>query len=326
MVHAIIEGPFPTCLEGRQGALYRLRRPCAITGHQESDEALSTFPLAVFQPPGRDPAHTPLLIGLQGMAAPYQWNGFVVPTLLDMGIACALFDTPLAGERSLVRDRPGDVIRQLVALLERGITLTAGMVAALMEVVAGDIAAVPDLLRERHGLRDERIALFGVSLGCLLVSLAFSRDGVGGRLLGVLGHADLALFARSYAPPLTPLLASLPGRWLGKALCPWLGTSGGAVLSFLGVLHELRDQRGGCSSANPVTHAGRVSGSRRVRFLVGREDRLVRPHDAQRCARLFGDGECYIVPGLAHGPTHFGPSFVDHVRYFLGTQLGDWRS
>ena len=29
------------------------------------------------------------------MAAPHQWNGFIVPTLLDMGIACVLFDARL---------------------------------------------------------------------------------------------------------------------------------------------------------------------------------------------------------------------------------------
>ena len=57
----------------------------------------------------------------------------------------------------------------------------------------------------RQALGDGRVALFGVSLGCLLASFAFARDGVGQRLLGAIGHADLNLFARSYAPPLTPL-------------------------------------------------------------------------------------------------------------------------
>jgi hypothetical protein len=62
-----------------------------------------------------------------------------------------------------------------------------------------------------------------------------------------------------------------------------------------------------------------------VRLLVGQEDRLVRPTDAAVCAARLPDGECYIVPGLGHGSTWRGPSFVERVRYFLGTQLGDWR-
>jgi hypothetical protein len=51
---------------------------------------------------------------------------------------------------------------------------------------------------------------------------------------------------------------------------------------------------------------------------------LVRPADAVACAGRFPDGECYVVPGLGHGDDT-GPGFEHHVRYFLGTQLGDWR-
>lgn len=63
----------------------------------------------------------------------------------------------------------------------------------------------------------------------------------------------------------------------------------------------------------------------RVRFLVGKCDRLVNPADAQACATRFPDGACYVVPGLGHGTSNHGLSFTDHVRYFLVTQLGDWR-
>jgi hypothetical protein len=62
-----------------------------------------------------------------------------------------------------------------------------------------------------------------------------------------------------------------------------------------------------------------------VRFLVGREDPLVRPADAIACAGRFPDGECYVVPGLDHGGSRFGPTFVEHARTFVGTQLGDWK-
>ena len=75
------------------------------------------------------------------------------------------------------------------------------------------------------------------------------------------------------------------------------------------------------AQANPMSYADRVDPGRQVRFLVGREDHLVRPEDALACARRFPDGACYVVPGLGHG----GPGFEDHVRYFVATQLGDWR-
>src|SRR4051794_41017085 len=106
MAPPTLHGPEPITLEGRQGMLYRLCRPGKITGLEDLDQTLTSFPLTVFQPQGRDPASTPILIGLQGIAAPYQWNSFLVPTLLDMGIACALLDTPLGGEHGLAPDHP----------------------------------------------------------------------------------------------------------------------------------------------------------------------------------------------------------------------------
>src|SRR5208282_5762128 len=112
-----IYGPDPICLEGRTGDRYWIHHPYEFTGHTVADERLSGYPVAVFQPQGRDPRHTPVVVGLQGMAAPYQRNGFIVPTLLEMGIACVLLDTPMAGERSLARDYRGDAVSEVTALL-----------------------------------------------------------------------------------------------------------------------------------------------------------------------------------------------------------------
>ena len=131
MTTPVVHGPDPIHFEGRQGSRYWVHHPFEITGRKEVDDALSSYPLAVFQPIGRDPAQTPVLIGLQGMAAPYQWNAHLVPTLLDMGIACVLFETPLAGERSLIRDHPGDVVRQVMALAARDIRFTTKMVCSM---------------------------------------------------------------------------------------------------------------------------------------------------------------------------------------------------
>jgi hypothetical protein len=320
-----IYGPEPLILDGRLGCRYWIHQPIKFTGNQEIDERLSGYPVAVFQPECRPAHQTPTVIGLQGMAAPYQWNAFLVPTLLDMGIACVLFDTPLAGERSVARNHRGDVLSELMPLLEQNVTPHAGLVPLLMEVVARDIATVNMLIGDRHGLSDNRRALFGVSLGTLLAAYSFMRYGVGTRLLGTLGHADLGLFARSYTPRFTSLAVSLPGRLLSKLAGLLYGPVVPATVGFLGVLNELRAGGEVCSGSNPMTFLERVTDDRRVRFLVGQEDHVVHPADALACARRFPDGACYVVPGMGHGQGSMGPSFVEHVRYFVSTQLGDWR-
>jgi hypothetical protein len=317
---ATIYGPDPIRLDGRDGKRYWIYHPFAFTGDAVVDERLSGYPVAVFQP-DRRPAHeTPLVVGLQGMAAPYQWNAFLVPTLLDMGIACALFDLPLAGERSLARNFRSDVISEVTAVLERGVTLGPAFVFRAAEAVARDLNTVVGLSRDRHGLTDDRLTLFGVSLGVLMSSFAFMCGSLGQRLLGAIGHADLPRFARSYAPSLTPWLSALPVRMLVGLFARVTGNKHlRAAEDFLVLLNGLcKDE---AADANPMHCADRVGPGRHVRFLVGAADPLVDPQDAVACARRFPDGECYIVPGLAHG----GDGFVDHVRYFLGTQLGDWR-
>ncbi len=191
-----------------------------------------------------------------------------------------------------------------------------------MYAVARDFATVIQLGAERHGLCDGRRALFGVSFGTLLASFAFLRDGIGQRLLGTLGHADLFRFARSYTPSFVPWIFALPVRNLAKMLAyltaqKWIP----AGVDFLFVLNELRSEGELNALANPMQFIDRVGPERRVRFLVGQDDHLVKPDDARNCAGRFPDGDCYVVPGLGHG----GSSFVENARTFLGTQLGDWR-
>lgn len=319
-----IHGPEPLELAGRQGVRYWVHNPYEMLGQPDADKALTSFPLAVFQPPHRDPARTPVLLALQGMAAPYHWNSFLVPQLVDRGIAVALFDTPLAGERTLIADGTEDILRKLTPYVERGIPLTLRLVQGMFEAVALDFALVRDLLRHRHGLTDDRLALFGVSLGCLLASFAFLRDGVGERLLGVIGHADLQAFATSYAPSLTPLLASSPAWFVSRALAAFLGSYPQATVEFLGILSELSHGALKSVPLNPMTYLDRLGPGRRVRFLVGQNDTRVRSEDAWRCANAFPGGECYVLPNFGHGTSVTGPDFEQHVRYYVATQLGDW--
>jgi hypothetical protein len=99
----LIYAPDRITFEGVTGHRYWIHEPFTFTGVVDIDERLSGFPVAVFVPYNRPAHQTPLVIGIQGMCAPYGWNAFIVPTLVQMGIAVALFDTPLAGERGLVR-------------------------------------------------------------------------------------------------------------------------------------------------------------------------------------------------------------------------------
>lgn len=248
-----------------------------------------------------------------------------MPTLLDMGIACVLFETPLAGERSVSQNPEGRIVGEVRSMLEHGYAVESSLVPRLMDAVAQDFQIVLNLIRDRHGLTDSRVALFGASLGTLLSSFAFMRDGIGQRLLGTIGHADLRSFARSYMPKFTPLIVSRPGRAIGKVASLYFGRAVPAGLNFLAVLRDLGTGSKACVAANPMTYLDRVGPDRRVRFLVGNRDPLVKPADTIGCAKRFADGIGYIVPGLGHGVSVRGPSFVEHARNFVGTQLGDWR-
>ena len=317
---AAVYGPEPIELVGCRGLRYWVHAPFAFSGDPAVDERLSGFPVAVFQPSGRPPAETPVLLGLQGMAAPFQWNAFLVPLVLRQGIACVLFDAPMGGERSRRRRHDGDVLTEFAALVERRVPIRAGFVARVMEGVARDFQIVLRLIEERHGLTDPRRALFGVSLGVLLSAFAFLRDGVGQRLLGTVGHADLRRFARSFAPAGTRVLGAPPVWPMLNLATRFASPRTRAGAGFLRMLCELGRGRETPESGNPMAYLDRASPDRPVRFLVGTEDRLVKPADAIACANRFPDGACYVVPGMGHG----GENFVGHAEYFVATQLGDW--
>lgn len=302
-----ITGPDPIVLCGRAGHRYRIDDPFDFTGVPAVDARLASFPLAVFRPESRPARETPVVLALNGMSAPFGRLGPLVPALLDLGIACVLVETPFAGERSLTR-RPGDILAEVHALVGRKVPITTRLVLRLFQAVARDIGTALRLVEGRYGMTDGRHALFGVSLGTLLCSYAFTRDGTGRRLLGTIGHADLALFARSYLPPLSPVQLRM------------LGQSAGPEGAFLALLSELASGEGEAREANPMTYVDRVGDDRCVRFLVGGADPVVRPADAVTCARRFPDGDCRVVPGLGHG----GHGFEAHARDFLRAQLGDW--
>jgi len=318
-----IYGPESISLEGVRGDRYWYDAPFEFTGCEEIDARLSAFPVAVFLPPRCHP-QTPLVIAIQGMCAPYTWNAFIIPTLTQMGFMVALFETPLAGERSLTRSFSANFLDEVHPFLQRGDLLNAQFLRNVFSCVARDIRIVRDLCCERYRLQDPRIVLFGVSMGVLQSAFAFTADGIGDCLLGVIGHADLKTFAASWGRPGLPELAnSFLGSVAYKVL-PRLSPKLEVIVPMLRLVNELKQNNNDSTLCNPMTYLDRVHPSRRVRFLVGDRDPLVNSADAKACAARFPDGDCYVVPGLGHGNNAFGPTFVEHVRHFLMTQLGQW--
>jgi hypothetical protein len=320
-----IYNPDPITFDGVSGHRYWFHEPFNFTGVTDIDEQLSFFPVAVFLPHDRPAHQTPLVIGIQGMCAPYGWNAFIVPTLTQMGIAVALFDTPLAGERGLARTFSGLVQNEIAPLLDRRVLLDTQLLLRIFSCVARDIRLVRDFCRDRYNLTDSRLALFGVSMGVLQSAFAFTTDGIGERLLGAIGHADLQTFAKSWGNLMLADLAASPLGFLAEAMLGKFLPELKSVVPVLRMVKHLKDPDEYGRACNPMTYIDRVKPPRRVRFLVGDRDPLVKIANAQACAACFPDGACYAVPGMGHGTSHFGPLFIDHVRYFLATQLGDWR-
>jgi hypothetical protein len=321
---AAIYGPDPINFAGVNGDRYWVYKPFDFSDRSDVNHRLSGFPVSIFLPQHRHPHNTPLVIGLQGMAAPYGWNAFIVPILTEMGIAVALFDSPLAGERSLVRSFTAEIDKEVRSLLDAGVSFDTQFLANSFKCIARDLNLVKELCIDRYNLTDRRLALFGVSMGVLQSAFAFTAHGIGERLLGTIGHADLQFFAKSWSKLLLPELAD---SWLGGVVEKILTRVQPNILPAISILRtvkNLKDPDLFGRECNPMNYADRVKLPRRVRFLVGEADPLLSVADARACAARFPDGDCFVVPGLAHGKTLNGITFVEHVRYFLSTQLSDW--
>lgn len=320
-----IYGADAITFEGVTGDRYWFYEHYPYTGVADIDERLSGFPVAVFLPRHRPREHTPLVIGLQGMCAPYGWNAFIVPTLTQMGIAVALFDTPLAGERSLVRTFTSMVDKEIKPLLERGIPFDTAMLLSIFRSTANNIARVKEFCSHKYGLCDSRVALFGVSMGVLFSSYAFTANGIGERLLGTIGHGDLKSFAKSWGYSFLPDIAASPLGTIAESIFKCFQPDLQPMVKILQLAKKLKYEDEYALECNPMSYVESVKLPRRVRFLIGANDPIVSVKHTRACAQKFPDGGFYVVPGMGHGTRQWGPDFVQHVRYFLVTQLGDWR-
>ncbi|AKG23467.1 alpha/beta fold hydrolase [Calothrix sp. 336/3] len=312
--------------QGVDGDRYWFEQPFEFTGIPDIDTPLSNFPVSVFLPSHRSPQETPLVIALQGMAAPYGWNAFIVPTLTQMGIAVALLETPFAGERSLVRTFSAMVSQELQPLIARNIYFDTQLLFKIFSCTARDISLVREFCGDRYHLTNPRVALFGMSMGVLFSGYAFTANGIGERLLGAIGHTNLQLFAKSWGGSLLPDIAASPLLRVMEPLVYKIKPELRTVIKIMQLTKNLKSPDEFGRICNPMHYINRVESHRRVRFLLGANDNLVNIRDARSCAADFPNGECYVVPGMGHGKIQWGPKFVDHVRYFLVTQLGDWQN
>jgi hypothetical protein len=185
-----------------------------------------------------------------------------------------------------------------------------------------------------HARTGKRFALFGISLGCLLSSYAFMHGGHGQRLLGVVGHADAATFARGFAGEIARYLGGLsvsnllygPAfQMLRPVVERQFGRDGLGALYFLRLLHTLGNGGASTDAINPIRYASQVGPNRRVRFLVGEKDGVARVDDARACTAQVPDGACVVKNCLAHGYVQCGPPYEEVVTSYLDAELGDWQ-
>ena len=327
----------------RAGMSYRVLRPHAFTGDAAFDRALSTTRALVFVPEGRDPARVPVVTLLQGITAPLERSGALVAPLVDAGFGLVVFDTPLGGERRIGAGPRGSELAEIGRQTANPLDLA--FAERLFDAVAADFAAVLGVAAERHGLAQGtepggRLALFGVSFGCLLSAFAFGRDGLGQRLVGACGHPDAAAMARGLARSAAgwagvPEGLVRPALVAGPALLPALeaaarargGDTGVGALRLAALLARLG--RGGKAARrfNPIEFAGRVDLHRPVALLTGEQDTVATPDETRAVAARYPTHTVRVVPGLGHGWRVRGPgTFAGDCTLHLLDTLADWRA
>lgn len=316
---------------GATGTRYVLRREVQATGHTATDAALSTFDAVILQPAGRDPAHTPVVTLLNGITRGLDRTLAAGAHLADRGVAAVCFDTPLGGRRTLAPTVP----ENLAALATSGVRLDLPFAHRLFDVVADDLGALLAFAAERHGMEEGvrpggRLALFGISFGCLLSAHAFGRDARGQRLLGAIGHPDVTAMARGLAqtfaqfsgvPPAVLTSGLRLGSLAEAAARRYGGDAAVGALRLARLLDAL--SRGG--GPDPLAFAPAVSPERPVAFLAGEADPVAPPTAVRASAARYATHAVETVPRLGHGwYPQGGGHFQNDVNAFLRRRLSDW--
>ena len=319
---------------GLPGVRYRLRRDHTYTGDADLDAAFSTFDAIVIPPTD----------GRTGAAAVSMLNGITkgldrslpaATALARAGVGAVLFDTPLGGARRAASGHPGS---DLTEIGRRGLTLDVPLAARVFDGVAADLPALFALAEAEHGIGAERRALFGVSFGCLLSSLAFARDGVGDRLFGAIGHPDLPAMARGLVTTFTQFSGLPPavvagGLRLGSvaevAARRYGGEGAVGALRLARMLDALGRGGRALDGLDPLRFAPEVSSDRPVQFLAGELDPVAPPAQIAASAEAFATSSVEALLGLGHGwyptaPPPGAPTFERACGAWLVRHLADW--
>ncbi|WP_420455323.1 alpha/beta fold hydrolase [Rubrivirga sp.] len=319
---------------GVSGTRYRLRREHAYTGHDDLDRALSTVD-AIVLPPTDGRSGAPAVTLLNGITKGLDRSVPAATALARAGIGAVLLDTPLGGARRLASGHPG---MDLAEMARRGVDLDVPFAARLFDGVAADLPAALALAHAEHGVGAERRALFGVSFGCLLSSLAFARDGVGDRLFGAIGHPDLGAMARGLVDTFSrfsgmPASVVAGGLRLGPVADAAARRFGGepavGMLRFARLLAALGRGGRALDGLDPVRFAPDVSADRPAHFLAGERDPVAPPDDVRAAAKAFPASTVEVMPGLGHGwyPGAVPPGAEPFERAcgaWLVRKLADW--
>ena len=339
-----LPAPLPTALEvvsrrparvgGLEAVRYRLRRHHAYSGDHDVDRAFSTFD-AVVIPPADGRTGAPAVTLLNGITKPLDNSVPAALAASRAGLGAVLVETPLGGSRRLSAGHPG---LDLAEIARRGIALDVPLARRLFDGVARDLEAVFGFAESEHGIGAERRALFGVSFGCLLSSLAFARDGLGDRLFGAIGHPDLPTMSRGLVSAFASF-SGLPPAVLegGLRLGPladaaarrYGGDQAVGAIRFARMLAALGRGGRALDDLDPIRFAQQVAPSRPVHLLAGERDPVAPPADLEAAASAFATSTVTVLPGLSHGwyPTSRPPgarSFEGACGAWLVERLGDW--
>lgn len=304
-------------LGGIEGDLCWIEDKFKFCDSNTINSRLSSYPLAIFPPRNQTSNKVPLVIGLQGLSARYELNEFIVPTLVNKGYAVALFETPLAGERSLARTYQNHPFPEVEALIENGGELSYPFLKNIFDCVSENIKYVKQVCAQDYGFGLEKLCLFGVSMGGVQAAYTFSRFGIGDTLLCAIANLDIQSFSKTWLDSVLNETAPMlkPFSKLIMTSSPLINIVDKIRGDFCTTLNDLQSDKN--CSINPITYASTVDPSRKVRLLLGEKDPVIDAREAKKYLKFFRNSECYIVPGLAHG----SGNFVNDVRYFLETQL-----
>ncbi|KAI9004493.1 hypothetical protein DFJ74DRAFT_774417 [Hyaloraphidium curvatum] len=275
---------------GIKGQRYWFYHPFSFTARngaeprKDVDDILSSGPVEVFVPDGRNRAETPIIFRLQGICAPLDMNSELVQ-MVRHGFAFDLryiHQGILVNKYGLTSDRIALFGVSMGAILSSSVFVDTGFGKKLLAVIGH-----PD------------VRTFAQDFSRATISLP-----VAGRTI--------------------PVPAVLLSPWIVAAVVASFTKSeemGDGAAAFVELLKDLSRIPGG-SALDIVSRAKNVSPPRSAYFLIGGEDKLAQRQHVHDAANRFRPGIAYVTedPKMGHG----GMEMWESVMVFLRTRLNDW--